>query len=45
MSIKLRVMCRAVKIRMANGEDLESILATYPKLTDEEKQIIRKEVG
>ena len=40
MSLKLRIMARAVKIRMRNGEKLEAILAGYSKLTEEEKKMI-----
>lgn len=41
MSAMIRVMVRVAKRRMADGEDLEAILESWPKLTDEEKQEIR----
>ena len=44
MNIKLRIMLRAVQIRMKNGEKPESILRSYPRLTDEEKEILRNAV-
>ena len=44
MSPKMRIMVKAVKIRLGRGEELEDILSSYPKLTEEEKQTIRKEV-
>lgn len=44
MSAKIRIMVRVAKRRMAEGEDIETILAGWPKLTDEEKQEIRDAV-
>ena len=32
------IMVRAIKRKLEEGEDLEEILAGYPKLTDEEKE-------
>ena len=40
-AIKLKIMVKAVRIRLANGEELEDILASYPALTEEDKQQIR----
>lgn len=31
------IMVRVIKRRMAEGENLEDILESYPKLTEEEK--------
>lgn len=45
MTLKLKIMCRAVRIRMENGETLEEILLSYPRLTAEEKRVIEKEMG
>ncbi len=45
MSLKMKIMLRAVRIRMGAGEDLETILAAYPRLTGEEKELLRREVG
>ena len=42
---QLRIIISACKIRMARGEDLEDILASYPKLTEDEKAKIRRELG
>ena len=39
------IMVRVIKRRMAEGENLEDILANYPKLTEEEKQELRKAVA
>lgn len=41
-NVQLNIMCRAVKIRVQNGEDLETVLGSYKKLTDEDKEAIRK---
>lgn len=35
------LVIKAIKIRMKYGETLEEILASYPKLTDAEKQELR----
>lgn len=42
---KKNIFKRAIKARMI-AEDLtrEEVLATYPKLTEEEKNILRKEI-
>lgn len=39
------IMVRVIKRRMTDGENLEDILANYPKLTEEEKQELRKAVA
>ena len=39
--IKLKIMIRAVKIRLSYGEPIDNILSIYPKLTKEEAQIIK----
>lgn len=39
------IMVRVIKRRMADGENLEDILASYPKLTEEEKQELREAVA
>ena len=39
--IKLRIMVRAFKIRIANGEAFEDIAADYPALTTDELEAIR----
>lgn len=40
---KKKIMIRAIQIRLNRGEDLETILASYTKLTDEDKEALRKE--
>lgn len=42
--IFLDIMVRAVKLRMEAGEELEAILDSYPKLTDEDKAEIREAI-
>ncbi len=41
MSNKIRVIVYGVKLKMQRGEELETILDSYKKLTDEEKETIR----
>lgn len=40
----LNIFVRAVKRRMEKGEDLEEILASYTKLSEEDKEQIRQAV-
>lgn len=37
------IMFRVIKRRIAEGENLDSILESYPKLSDEDKEELRKE--
>ena len=39
------IMVRVIKRRMADGENLDDILESYPRLTEEEKQELRKAVA
>lgn len=39
--LKLRIMVRAFKIRIASGEAFEDIAADYPALTVEDLEAIR----
>lgn len=39
--LKLRIMVRAFKIRLANGEAFEDIAADYPALTTDDLEAIR----
>ena len=39
------LMIRVMKKKMSEGEDLEEILESYPRLTDEEKQELREAVA
>ena len=41
---KKNIMLRVIRRRMTEGEELEDILAGYPKLTDAEKEELRKAV-
>ncbi len=45
MNAKIRIFVRVAKRRMAQGEDIETILADWPKLSSEEKQQIREAVN
>ena len=38
------IMIRAIKARMKQGETVDDILASYPKLTETEKEDLRKAV-
>ena len=40
-TLKLRIMVRAFKIRIANGEVFEDIAADYPALTTDDLEAIR----
>ena len=40
-ALKLRIMVRAFKIRIANGEAFEDIAADYPALTVDDLAAIR----
>ena len=45
MTIALSLLCRMVRRRVEQGEDLETVLADYPKLTDTEKDQVRAALG
>ena len=45
MSLALKLLCRVVRRRVENGEDLEAVLADYPKLTEEELTTVRQALG
>lgn len=44
-SIELMIIEMAIKIRLKNGEDLETILMSYPKLSLDEMENFRKKFG
>ena len=44
MSLKMRIMLRAVKIRISAGENIEDILSSYAKLSETEKESLREKV-
>jgi hypothetical protein len=41
ITIQKRIIIAGIKIKVARGEDMESILESYINLTPEEKQEIR----
>ena len=41
MTVKLKLLLRVVQRRMIAGEGFEEILRDYPKLTEEELQLLR----
>lgn len=41
----LRVIERAIKIRLAEGEELEAILESYPKLSSEQVDELADKFG
>ena len=44
MTIALNLLCRVVRRRLARGEELEAVLADYPKLTEAERESVRQAV-
>ena len=44
MSLALKLLCRVVRRRVENGEDLEAVLAEYPKLTEAERETVRQAI-
>lgn len=42
MTMALKLLVRVVRRRVNAGEDLETVLADYPKLTEEEKAAVRE---
>lgn len=40
-NLKLRIMVRAFRIRLNNGESFEDIAADYPALTADDLEVIR----
>lgn len=44
-NLKLRIMVRAFRIRIANGESFEYITADYPVLTADDLEAIRVALG
>ena len=41
-TLKLKIMVRAFRIRIKNGESFEDIATDYPALTDDDLQDIRE---
>ena len=44
MTLALKLLLRVVKRRVAAGETLDAILMDYPRLTEAEKALVRKEI-
>ena len=40
MTMALKLLCRVVRNRVAHGEDLEAVLDTYAKLTEDERKLV-----
>lgn len=40
----LNIFLRVIRRRLEKGEHLENILASYPKLSDEEKETIKEKL-
>lgn len=45
MTMALSLLCRVVRRRVEKGENLETVLLDYPKLTDEEQEAVREAAG
>lgn len=43
--LKTRIMVRAFRIRLNNGEAFESIAAAYPALTTDDMEAIKEALG
>lgn len=43
--IQKNIVVRAIKARMKQGEKLEDILKSYPKLTEDEKKELKEAVA
>lgn len=44
-NLKLRIMVRAFRIRLAAGEAFEAIAADYPALTTDDLEAIKEALG
>lgn len=44
MTMALKLLCRVVRHRLQNGEELEMIMKSYSKLTDEERTAVQQSV-
>lgn len=45
MMMALNLLCRVIRRRAEKGENLESVLMDYPKLTEGEREQIGKALG
>ncbi len=41
MTLALKLLVRVVRRRLTAGEELEAVLADYPRLTEEEKETVQ----
>ena len=44
-NLKMKIMVRAYRIRIENGENIEDIAADYPALTVDDLEAIKAELG
>ena len=44
-NLRMRIMVRAFRIRIENGESIEDIAAGYPALTVDDLEAIKTELG
>ena len=44
MTMALNLLCRVIRRRVSKGEELNSILRDYPKLTEVEQALVREAV-
>lgn len=44
-TLKMKIMVRAFRIRIENGESIEDIAADYPALTVDDLEAIKAELG
>lgn len=42
--VQLRIIKRAVTIRVERGEDIDIVLNSFPKLTQKEREAIKAEI-
>lgn len=42
MTKAMQLLCRVVRSRIGKGETLDAVLADYPKLTEEQKTLVRE---
>lgn len=45
MTMALKLLCRVVRRRVEQGEELEAVLLEYPRLTEEEREAVREACG
>lgn len=41
----LELLCRVIRRRLENGEELEAILQDYPKLTWGQREVVREAIS